>query len=62
MNNFQTGKGDFTTLHNGKIYKFPTEGELWEFIREEAQEKNDLDNIVLVGVQPQNRERIHPRL
>lgn len=37
----QTGKGDFTLLHNGKIYRFPTESERWEFLCEEAQEKSD---------------------
>lgn len=37
----QHGNGDFTLLHNGKIYRFPTESERWEFLCEEAQEKSD---------------------
>lgn len=41
MINAQTGNGDFTLLHNGKIYRFPTESERWEFLCEEAQEKSD---------------------
>ena len=54
MLNAQTGKGDYTLLINGTLYRFPTESEMWEFLREEAK-ANDEDNYpdaLIVGVQP----------
>lgn len=59
MLNTQTGKCDFTLLHNGKIYRFPTESERWEFLREEAKENDTLGDTILVGIQPTHREGLH---
>lgn len=33
----QNGNGDYTLLWNGVLYRFPTETELWEFVREEEE-------------------------
>lgn len=46
---YQTGKGDFTLLYNGKIYKFPTEQELDEFIKERVENHdNPTDDVIVV--------------
>lgn len=51
--NRQTGRGDYTLLYNNTLYKFPTEQELWEFLREEAKaNENDTPDALIVGVQP----------
>jgi hypothetical protein len=43
----QKGNGDYTLLHNGKIYRFPTESERWEFLQEEANDGN-FDHTLII--------------
>lgn len=50
----QNGKGDFTLLYNGTIYRFPTESERWDFLQEEAKtdDEDTYPDALIVGVQP----------
>ena len=51
---YQKGEGDFTLLHKGKIYRFPTEAELYEFIQEEAN-TNDITDTLIVTDKSQRK-------
>ena len=39
--NGQTGKGDYTLIYNGALYRFPTESERWVFLQEELDSLDD---------------------